>query len=94
MTVKELIAELQKYPEDMQVLVDGYECGFDPVKDVGVMNLIENPSDSDYEGLYLTSEDRNVQKISWLEPIPERDNEDQKYMEYLVIKANRGANAE
>ena len=31
MTIKELIQELQKYPEDTRVLVKGYESGFDDV---------------------------------------------------------------
>ena len=31
MTVKNLIEELSKYPEDMRVFVSGYEGGFDDV---------------------------------------------------------------
>ena len=40
MTVKELIDELSKYPEDMRVLVNGYEGGFDDVSSIkeGVFN--------------------------------------------------------
>ena len=97
MTIQELIAELQKYPEDMQVLLDGYEYGFDNVKDVLVMNLTENPSEWDFEGQYITSDQRDGQMSKgWggLEPIPERKNESQLYQDYLIIKASRGANAE
>ena len=34
-TVKSLIEELKKYPEDMPVLVDGYEGGFDNIHNIG-----------------------------------------------------------
>ena len=32
MTVKELIAILQRYPSDMRVVVNGYEDGYDDVE--------------------------------------------------------------
>jgi len=34
MTKKELIEKLSEYPDDMLILVDGYESGFDDVKDI------------------------------------------------------------
>lgn len=39
MTVKELIKQLQKYPEDLEVVVTGYEGGYSDVSDLRKLNL-------------------------------------------------------
>ncbi len=39
MKVKELIAELSKYADETMVVVNGFECGYDEVGKVGLINL-------------------------------------------------------
>ena len=93
-TVRELIIELQKYPQHLNVLVDGYELGYDPIKQLDVMELVQNPTTHDYEGQYISLEHREYQKeASWGEPrIPDRVGEEKYPMNSLVITADRGAN--
>jgi hypothetical protein len=59
MTIKELIQELQKYPEDTRVLVHGYEDGFDDVSEVkeGVFN--ENVNTEWYYGKHQEADKKS-----------------------------------
>lgn len=50
MTVAELIAELQRLPQDAMVVVDGYEGGLRDVKDASVVNIKLNVNDEWYYG--------------------------------------------
>ena len=50
MTVSELIAQLQQYPEDMRVIVDGYEGGYDDIKSVHTIPIMVNVNDQSYMG--------------------------------------------
>ena len=45
MTVGELIEKLRAYPEDMRVVVDGYEGGYsDPIVAIGGVVFNDSPS--------------------------------------------------
>lgn len=52
MTIKELIQELQKYPEDMTVLVEGYENGYDDVYHIVEADFIKKKRPMWYDGDY------------------------------------------
>lgn len=59
MTVKELVAELQKLDQDRLILVNGYEGGYCDVKRVVEREVIIKPRD--YCGKYTDSEE-----LEWL----------------------------
>lgn len=44
LTVEQLISELQKYPKDLQVLVDGYEDGLDAALSTKIVNVVKSTS--------------------------------------------------
>jgi hypothetical protein len=52
MKVKELIKLLQEEDQEMKVVVDGYECGYDEVYCLNKINVVSNPTHSDWEGEY------------------------------------------
>jgi hypothetical protein len=54
MKVKELIEQLQKFDPESIVIVDGYETGFDEVKEIEyISGLIKLPEDKAwYDGEY------------------------------------------
>ena len=56
MTVKELIALLQKFPLNQKVFVRSYENGFDPVYSADLRLLKPNTSEHWYEGRFQTSD--------------------------------------
>ena len=52
MTVKELIKELQKHAPDKQVLVSGYEEGYDELMQVREIKVKYEPNDKHWKGNY------------------------------------------
>jgi len=56
MTVKELINILKTMPQDALVVTEGYEDGFDVVKDVSVICVSENPQKDWWNGKYVEIE--------------------------------------
>lgn len=52
MKVKDLIDKLKPLPADIPVLVQGYEDGFDDIKDVRLTLVLKNPEAQDYNGKY------------------------------------------
>ena len=56
MTVKELINILETMPQDALVVTEGYEDGFDVVKDVSVICVSENPQKDWWNGKYVEIE--------------------------------------
>jgi hypothetical protein len=52
MTVKELIDYLSKENPDMEVVVNGYEDGYDPIKTPFKKFVTEVPDAAWYNGLY------------------------------------------
>ena len=59
MTVKELIRILQKYPQGMRVVVNGYETGFDDLEArlVSVREIRLNAGEEWWDGQHLAAED-------------------------------------
>ena len=55
MTVKELTEYLLKENPDMEVVVVGYEGGFDPIKTIFKKYVDEMPDHAWYDGLYEES---------------------------------------
>jgi hypothetical protein len=51
MKVKELIAALERYPSDMEVLVDGYEEGYEPAEIVQQVYVVKNYNGTE-DGIY------------------------------------------
>ncbi len=56
LTVRQLIALLQTYPDDLPVVVRSYEDGFDPVTDVATLTVTEKPDRAWYVGVYEPSD--------------------------------------
>lgn len=54
MTVEALIEALRQYPSDMKVLVRSYELGYDSIKKLEIKTLVNNPTDHNYEGNFIT----------------------------------------
>jgi hypothetical protein len=55
MTAAELIELLSAHPSDMQVLVDGYETGFDDIKHVEQKNIERYRHAQEWDGQYQES---------------------------------------
>ncbi len=62
MNVAELIALLNEHPDDMEVLVQSYEEGYDPVTEVKPMAVSETPDKAWYVGVY--AEDAQAKKLA------------------------------
>lgn len=52
MKIGQLIDLLKQYPADREVLVEGYETGFDPVHSLSRKILAGVQNAEDYDGLY------------------------------------------
>jgi hypothetical protein len=50
MKVLELIARLQQLPADLDVLVEGYETGFDPIHALEIRTVEPNAAAEDWDG--------------------------------------------
>ncbi|SDU13834.1 hypothetical protein SAMN05216296_1992 [Pseudomonas pohangensis] len=55
MTAAELIELLSAYPSDLQVLVEGYETGYDHIKHVEQKNVERYRHAQDWDGQYQES---------------------------------------
>jgi len=62
MKVKELIEKLSKCPDDMIVVTDGYENGFDNLIDIEIIDVYERKNKSWWDGDY-TKRDISTDKI-------------------------------
>ena len=53
MKIKELIKILSQYPQDLEILVNGYESGFDEISKTRIKKIklkkVDNPNDYDGE---------------------------------------------
>ena len=66
-SVNKLIKELQKYPQDYKVLVDGYEGGLDAVISSEIINIEFDENKAWYYGPFEEvedSEDKAIKLIS------------------------------
>lgn len=57
MIIEELIQQLQRYPKNSRVIVQGYEGGYDDVTIVREISIQPNTSHEWYNGKYLKSDD-------------------------------------
>ena len=56
MTVSQLIKQLKAMPPNAIVITEGYEDGFDSVKEVSIMKVTENPDKQWWVGKYIETE--------------------------------------
>lgn len=52
MNIKDLIKKLKTFPASAQVLVQGYEDGYDSIKFVHEAEVVKNTNAADYNGEY------------------------------------------
>lgn len=57
MTVEELIVNLNNYPKDMKVVVNGYESGFDDIDEICIEKVYYE-NGAHYDGVYQTWGDK------------------------------------
>jgi len=62
-TVKELIQILEKFPEDLPVLVDGYESGYEHFYTPRIQKLKYEPQNIYYDGEYQLIDNEAEQHI-------------------------------
>ena len=60
MTTAELINRLKEYPDDMRVVVAGYENGFDDIETIKNVVLGLRPDKEEWDGKYEKSTDKNA----------------------------------
>ena len=63
MTVSKLIAQLLKEDQDKEVVVSGYEGGYNPVKSLVCLDVIDNPDKAWYYGIYEQAVDGNTKPV-------------------------------
>ena len=74
MTIAELIEKLKEYPQDLRVVVSGYEAGVDDVGELEELDILLNYYDEDawyygrHDRVYAwSSGDKNYEKVPALE---------------------------
>jgi len=67
MRVADLIEKLKLLPQDALVVTEGYETGYEPVKKVELINVVENPSHKWWDGEYEKSEDPDTLEVVFLD---------------------------
>ncbi|WP_313263064.1 hypothetical protein [Stutzerimonas kunmingensis] len=63
MTVAQLIQLLQQFPDDMAVLVEGYENGYDPIHSLSIQELAGVQNAADYDGLFVSVQPSHLPKL-------------------------------
>lgn len=63
MNVKELIKELKKLPQDLMVVINGYEGGVDEFGTIKKIRIDLNVNDEWYYGSHEESEDGAVEAV-------------------------------
>ncbi len=66
MTVSQLIQKLQTLPPDALVITEGYEDGYDTIKNVSLIPVKENPEKEWYLGKYTDSEETKAMQAVFL----------------------------
>lgn len=66
MTVSQLIQQLQMLPPDALVITEGYEDGYDTIKNVSLIPVKENPEKEWYLGKYINSEEAETMQAVFL----------------------------
>lgn len=71
MTVTKLIAQLLKEDQDKEVVIAGYEGGYNPVKSLVCLDVVDNPEKAWYYGIYeeaIPDNKQPVKKVIYLAP--------------------------
>jgi len=63
-TVKDLIAILTKFPQDLPVLVSGYESGFECFYEPEILDLVYNNDTMYYDGEYQLSSEGEITDVT------------------------------
>ena len=61
MTVKELLQQLQTFPQDAFVVTEGYEEGFDAIKKVSMIRVEENTT-KEHKKIFFHHRTRRTQR--------------------------------
>jgi len=92
MKVSQLIQLLSSYPTDTEVLVEGYENGYDPLHSVHMQTLAKVLNAADYDGLFDAPEnlvlDVTGETLTGIRRMARRENGE--HHSYLVITGLRG----
>jgi len=63
LTIEQLINKLKTYPNNIKVLVDGYEGGLDAILDITMINIEYDATKQWYYGPFEESESSNTQTV-------------------------------
>ena len=63
MTVRDLIEYLSRQEPDMEVVVDGYEDGYNPIGIIHKRYVIEDPNPKSYYGKYMDCKTSNGKTV-------------------------------
>jgi hypothetical protein len=63
LTVQQLIELLRQYPDDLPVVVQSYEDGYDPVTDVRTLTVAQTPNREWWLGIYEQADADGMQVI-------------------------------
>jgi hypothetical protein len=74
MTVSELIDKLQTMPPDALVVSEGYEDGYDSIKEVSVIAVEENQQKKWYLGKYIDSSNDDAFQVVFLNACSKSEN--------------------
>lgn len=92
MKISQLIQLLSSYPADTEVLVEGYENGYDPLHSVHMGTLAKVLNAADYDGLFDAPEnlilDVAGETLTGIRKMARRENGE--HHRYLVITGLRG----
>lgn len=92
MKASQLIQLLSSYPPDTEVLVEGYENGYDPLHSVHMQTLAKVLNAADYDGLLDAPEnlilDVTGETLTGIRRMARRENGE--HHRYLVITGLRG----
>lgn len=64
MKVAQLIQLLSDYPAETEVLVEGYENGYDPVHSLSIRTVAKVLNPADYDGLFDTPDNIELEAPS------------------------------
>jgi hypothetical protein len=92
MNVAQLIQLLSDYPADTEVLVEGYENGYDPVHSLSTKTVAKVLNAADYDGLFDTPDNLEVEapgeKLTGFKAMARKENGER--MNCVVIAGLRG----
>lgn len=63
MKISELIAQMQQLPADLDVLVEGYETGFDPIQALEIRSVELSVAAEDWDGEFEESPGADLQAL-------------------------------